>query len=318
MKGNETIGELVDEMVRLRHAGGYRFKVPERVLRQFLRHCEQAGIKGPGFNGEDVDGFLYTRGLRASTLRRNEKVLHDFGEFVAAKGHTAYICPVKTVAKTRRHEPYIFTDDELVRLFGVIDGQALSSYTNKALIDPALFRLLYGTGLRISEALRLMLADVDLNKRTLEVHDSKNGKDRTVPFSAVLAKTLTGYIKAAHPLDGIEERLFYSRDICKQMDTTVIYVRFRDYLSDADIPHYIGGPCVHSFRHGFAVDCLKRWAKDGGDLTVRLPYLCAYMGHGDLRATQYYLRLTADLYPEIVERVQLRFGYVIPEVDGDE
>ena len=43
-----------------------------------------------------------------------------------------------------------------------------------------------------------------------------------------------------------------------------------------------------------------------------LPYLCAYMGHADLRGTQYYLRLTADAYPEIVALAQAGFGYVIP------
>jgi hypothetical protein len=37
------------------------------------------------------------------------------------------------------------------------------------------------------------------------------------------------------------------------------------------------------------------------------------MGHSDFRATQYYLRLTSDLYPEIVQRAETEFGYVIPE-----
>lgn len=44
-----------------------------------------------------------------------------------------------------------------------------------------------------------------------------------------------------------------------------------------------------------------------------LPYLSAYMGHSDFRGTQCYLRLTSDLYPEIVRRVEAEFGYVIPE-----
>jgi hypothetical protein len=49
-----------------------------------------------------------------------------------------------------------------------------------------------------------------------------------------------------------------------------------------------------------------------------LPYLACYMGHADLRGTQYYLRLTADAYPEVMARAQVRFGYVIPEPHGDE
>ena len=51
----------------------------------------------------------------------------------------------------------------------------------------------------------------------------------------------------------------------------------------------------------------------GSDLAVMLPYLSAYMGHADLRGTQYYLRLTADAYPEVAAIVQARFGYVIPD-----
>ena len=43
-----------------------------------------------------------------------------------------------------------------------------------------------------------------------------------------------------------------------------------------------------------------------------LPYLSAYMGHADLRGTQYYLQLTADAFPQVAEMVQARFGYVIP------
>ena len=49
-----------------------------------------------------------------------------------------------------------------------------------------------------------------------------------------------------------------------------------------------------------------------------LPYLACYMGHADLRGTQYYLRLTADAYPEVMARAQVRFGYVIPAPPEDE
>jgi integrase/recombinase XerD len=44
-----------------------------------------------------------------------------------------------------------------------------------------------------------------------------------------------------------------------------------------------------------------------------LPYLSAYMGHADLRGTQYYLQLTADAYPQVAAIAQARFGYVIPD-----
>ena len=61
---------------------------------------------------------------------------------------------------------------------------------------------------------------------------------------------------------------------------------------------------------------LRRWAADGTDLTVMLPYLSAYMGHADLRGTQYYLRLTADAHPGVAALASAAFGYVIPDSRG--
>ncbi|MBU3101906.1 hypothetical protein KPL44_21895 [Clostridium sp. DSM 17811] len=51
----------------------------------------------------------------------------------------------------------------------------------------------------------------------------------------------------------------------------------------------------------------------GEELTNILPYLAAYMGHSDFRGTQYYLRLTGDLYPNIISSTEAAFNYVIPK-----
>jgi integrase/recombinase XerD len=96
-------------------------------------------------------------------------------------------------------------------------------------------------------------------------------------------------------------------------DKSTVYRRFRDYLLMADIPHTSAGPRVHDLRHTFAVSCLKKWVLSGTELMNVLPYLAAYMGHTDFRATQYYLRLTADLYPDLISRTEAEFGYVIPD-----
>ena len=67
-------------------------------------------------------------------------------------------------------------------------------------------------------------------------------------------------------------------------------------------------------RHTFAVHFLKKWVLNGKDLTNCLPYLSAYLGHEDMRGTQRYLHLTADLYPNIIERVEELCSWMIPEV----
>jgi integrase len=211
----------------------------------------------------------------------------------------------------------VFIDDEVRRLFAAIDSQAMSSYSNKAMVDAVLFRVLYGAGLRVSEALNLSLADVDTRSGTLRIRDSKNGESRTVPVTGRLTATLKGYITAAHPTPESSDYVFYTAAAGRPINQSTVYVRFRGYLADAGIPHFTGGPHPHSLRHGFAVANLRRWAAQGADLAVMLPYLACYMGHADLRGTQYYLRLTADAYPEVMARAQVRFGYVIP-APGDE
>jgi hypothetical protein len=58
---------------------------------------------------------------------------------------------------------------------------------------------------------------------------------------------------------------------------------------------------------------MKRWVFSGKNLMNLLPYLSAYMGHSDFRGTEYYLRLTADLYPEIIKRTEAVLGRLIPD-----
>ena len=313
-----TLPDLVADLVAVRHAGGYRFKVPERVLRQFVDHCEREGYPDGSITKDAVEEFLYGRHLRASTVRRNELVLRQLSGHARAVGWHAYLPAAATRVRVRHQVPYVFTDDEVRRLFAVIDAQPMSSYTNKAMVDPVLFRVLYGAGLRVSEALNLTLSDANTDRGTLTIRDSKNGQGRTIPITGRLTTTLGGYLVAAHPAAEPGDHVFYSRAPGRPINQSTIYLRFRGYLADAGIPHFVGGPHPHSLRHGFAVANLRRWARDGADLAVMLPYLACYMGHADLRGTQYYLRLTVDAYPEVLAKAEIRFGYVIPPPAQDQ
>ena len=308
-----TLPELIATLVAARRAGGFRYDRQARVLAQFAEHCRRDGYADGSIIQEAVEGFLYGRHLKASTVRREEIILRDLAEHARQFGWPAWAPPTLTRVKTRhRPPPYVFSDEEIRRLFHAIDTQPLSEMSNRALVDPVLFRVLYATGLRISEALNLQLRDVDAARATLEVRDSKNREHRIVPVTRRLADTLEAYIAAAHPDPEPAHHLFHTGDPATPADKSTIYNRLRRYLADADIPHFPGGPHIHSLRHGFAVQNLRRWAADGSDLAVMLPYLSAYMGHADLRGTQYYLQLTADAYPQVAAIAQARFGYVIP------
>ena len=308
-----TVDEAVGQMVAEKRSAGFSWEVPERVLRQFAEHCRRNGATSAALTKEVVDGFLYLSHYRAITVRRNERVLHALGEWLRARGIGAYVCPVATKVAVKSPQPYIFTDDELRRFFEVVDSLPVSAQTNAFLVDPVLFRMLYGTGVRVSEALGITLGDIGEGCSHVVVRCGKNGRERLVPLSPSLAGAVERYRRDAHPDPDPSRYLFYALDPLKRMATTQVYLRFRQHLASAGIPHFKGGPCVHSFRHGFAVANLRKWARSGEDLTTKLPLLSAYMGHSSLNATHYYLRLTADMYPEVVERIQLRFGYVIPE-----
>ena len=81
-----TLQDLVAGLAASRHAGGYRFKVPERVLRQFAGYCRREGYPDGSITREAVDGFLYGRHLRASTIRRNELALRQLAGHAQAAG----------------------------------------------------------------------------------------------------------------------------------------------------------------------------------------------------------------------------------------
>jgi integrase/recombinase XerD len=67
-------------------------------------------------------------------------------------------------------------------------------------------------------------------------------------------------------------------------------------------------------RHVFAVNCLRRWVLEGKDLNNCLPYLSAYLGHEDIRGSQRYLRLTAELYPDITSKIEKLCSHIVPGV----
>lgn len=74
---------------------------------------------------------------------------------------------------------------------------------------------------------------------------------------------------------------------------------------------------VHDLRHTHAVHNLRNWFAAGKDVGAMLPILQTYMGHSSIADTAYYLRLTAESYPEITARLDEALGDVIPSPMGD-
>lgn len=77
-------------------------------------------------------------------------------------------------------------------------------------------------------------------------------------------------------------------------------------------------PRVHDLRHTYAVTALASMADTGIDLYVSLPILSNYLGHQSLEATNYYVRLTANMFPGLLKDVDLFCLNVFPKFQNDE
>ena len=135
-----TLGELVDTRSGPSHRR-VRYESQARVLAQFVEHCRREGYADGSLIREAVEGFLYGRHLKASTIRREETVLRDLAEHARQFGWQAWSPPTLTLVKSRHQQPpYVFSDEEIRRLFQVIDTQPLSEMSNRALVDQVLFQ----------------------------------------------------------------------------------------------------------------------------------------------------------------------------------
>lgn len=308
------MSRMLIHYLREKRMTGYQYDLQEKYLKRFDLYYEQNGYSGIRLTRQMTDNFIYTVSERPSTHYIKERLMHDFAQFLIRNGYREiYVPEIKSAPKKRSsHIPYIFTDDEMARIFKAIDSWEVSFHTNRTLIDPLFFRLLYGTGMRVSEAINLLVRDFNSTDGILTVNHAKNNKNRLVPLSPSLTCRIVELKEKIHRYSKDTDYLFPSIN-GNQIDRSTIYRRFRDYLQRAGISHTSAGPRVHDFRHNYAVKCLKRWVLAGEELTNLLPYLAAYMGHTDFRGTQYYLRLTADLYPDIIRNVEADFEEVIPK-----
>lgn len=305
--------DLLHSFIIEKQMTGFKYSQQARELERFDAYCYYSGYGGVRLTKPMLDNFIYGEFERASTHYQKEILMRDFAEFMSKHGYSVYLPLGRSIPlKKKTHIPYIFTQEQLHNFFKEVDYYPLEERNNRNVLDPVLFRLLYGSGLRVSEALNLQLKDIDLKQQVLTIRHAKNNKDRLVPIAKSLSQRIQQLMDTYHRF-GRDTSFLFPSTTGNKTDKSTVYRRFRDYILMADISHTSSGPRVHDLRHTFAVHCLKKWVLSGSELTNLFPYLAAYMGHTDFRATQYYLRLTADLYPDLISRTEADFGYVIPE-----
>jgi integrase/recombinase XerD len=310
------LGELIAGYIEEKRAVGYKYIKGSSLLKNFDTFIVKEHLREKKLPKELV--LLWTKKKPNETDRtRNARIsiIRGFAKYMNRLDYEAYIFPAAAVTIDRYcYVPYIFSEKELKNIFTICDTYPVSDVSpNRHRILPLLFRMLYGCGLRMSEALNLKINDVNLKQGTLFIREAKFGKERIVPMAETLRERCRQYAAKVHNYKSCNP-FFYQSPYGGRYKEDTIYKLFRKILWKARVSHSGKGPRLHDIRHSFSVHCLKRWVLNKKDLTSLLPYLSAYLGHVDLRGTQHYLRLTADLYPEITASVEQNFSFLIPEV----
>ncbi|WP_077215150.1 tyrosine-type recombinase/integrase [Bacillus dakarensis] len=300
---------------------GYKFGESSlyqlRYMNDFFKKYDMVTLK---LNKEMVEDYVSKRGKEsAKTQHMRMSLIRQFAIYMNSMGFDFYVHPKELIPISKTFSPYIFTREEIASIIKVVDNlKYIPSSKYYHVIYPMLFRMLYGCGLRINEALSLKKVDVDLDGGILTVKKAKNNTSRLVPMSTSLTNYCRRYVSKMG-FDMHEDGYFYpSRDNGKYNNTPV-YVKFKDFMKEAGIfAENEVGPRVHDIRHTFAVHALEKMVQDGQDLYCALPILCTYLGHRDIESTEKYLRLTEEAYGQIIDSVTPLYNGVFPEVQIDE
>jgi len=163
---------------------------------------------------------------------------------------------------------YIFSEKELKNIFTICDNYPVSNVSpNRHLILPLVLRMLYGCGLRISEALNLKCNDIDLKQGTLFIRDAKFGKERIVPMAKTLTQRCRQYVDKVHNYNSCNP-FFFPSPYGGRYNESTIYKLFRQILWKVGISHSGKGPRLHDVRHSYSVHCLKKWVLITGSQTM--------------------------------------------------
>ncbi len=302
------LSQLITEYVSLKQDMGMRFNSEASIFRSFLRSVADSDLTT--VDPSSVVAFIAGKGPITAYWHLKYRVLAGLYRFAISRGYVDSSPLPTTVPKQPEPlRPYIYSTDELQRLLKATDMLDNPMSPLQAATFRTLLLTLYGTGLRIGEALALTIADLSLADRLLLVRVSKFFKTRLVPMGPHLMDQLQAYLLKRrllpHPLCE-DSSLFSTRT-----GSALSYHRVRKIFSllrkQAGVRRLDGAtlaPRIHDIRHTFAVHRLELWYREGADVQRLLPQLATYMGHVDVSETQRYLSMTPELLHEASRRFE--------------
>lgn len=303
----DSLEQLLQGFLALGRRLHYKYETLERHLGCFTRFLKGLGVERPHQLTSDV-ALDYQQHLQR----------HYRPDSAGARAHAAKrLCdhlvrlgllptnPFQHLPTLRRLPfiPYIFTTDELGRIFQhkLATPQHDSRYFAE-LAHYCAYHTIYACGLRVSELSHLDFEHVDLANRVLTIRRTKFGKDRVVPFNDKVQRNLQRYLEQRHAaFPQAHTPAFFLSQRGNRLSRDTISTSFRTaldklglYRKDRCVDGVLyGSPRIHSLRHTFAVHRLLRWYREGADVNAKLPLLATYLGHLNFHHTLVYLNVCA-------------------------
>lgn len=301
-----SIGDAVESYVTMRRGLGYRSVTQERALRAFARHLD--GHRGPIPLETTLEWATCTPSPDPHNPARRLATVRGFLRHLYALDGATDVPAAGLLGGTgHRKPPHVYSDEEIADLLAAAaqlaptDGLRPRCYVT-------LFGLLACTGLRISEALALSCADVDLDGGVITVRAGKRGLTRLVPVHASAVDALNVYASEREHRFGRPggDDAFFRTDQSERLGYDTAYHAF------SVVRRRLGWtatgrtrvPRVHDLRHRMVVRRIQAWHVEGVDVDAKVPSLATYLGHIEVRDVYWYLSAVPELMNVVADRFE--------------
>lgn len=299
MSTHNSIRIAVERYLEERRRLGFELRIAGAQLMRFARYADTRGHTGPLTLDLQLD---WARGdgkeARQMTWARRLEIVRPFARYYRQfEPHTAVPDLTTFGHRHRRLAPHIYTEREICDLLA--EAGRLRPVAG---LRPATYRTLFGliatAGLRLSEALQLRDADVDLCSGAVTVRQTKFRKSRRLPIHPSTVEALGEYRRSRDRavIRDPEMPFFVSREGVQLPSRTVhsVFTRLRTrlgWVARGGHPH----PRIHDLRHTFAVRRTQLWHQSGGPIDDGMFLLSTYLGHAKVSDTYWYLTGVPEL-----------------------
>ena len=313
------LAELVRTYVDFKRSLGMRYRSQGAYLHAFSR--QTGNIELNEVTPQAVLAFINGDGPLTASWHQKHSVLNGLYRYAIDRNLVATSPIPTTIPKLPDpRPPHIYSTEEFRRLIAATDSlTALHHHPLQAETFRMLLLTLYGTALRISEALSLTLKDLDFNEGVLTVRKTKFYKTRWVPFGPRLAQELKEFLmlRSTLPMPERDDSAIFvgSRGYRWSYGyACTLFGRVRCEAGMAGTGVKRSAPCLHDIRHTAAVHRVLHWYRSGRDVQALLLPLATYLGHVEISSTQRYLTMT----PELLQLAAQRFEeYAFQNQQGD-